>query len=223
VVTVALVVGAAVAAGPWQRAQVAAAAAYPGPYAPHPRLPVGAAETATAVLLGCLVLSGAHRLTGPQWAAAAAELAAFAWLGVVAVPLAAVDAAVFRLPDRLTALAYAGTLAPLTLAALAAQRHDDLLRAVLGGLAMSAFYLLLFLINPEGTGLGDVKLGAALGTALGWLGWIPLVAGAFLAYLGAALYGLALMAARRARRTSEIPFGPFMLLGAFAVIMTGAP
>lgn len=31
------------------------------------------------------------------------------------------------------------------------------------------------------------------------------------------------MAARRARRTSEIPFGPFMLLGAFAVIMTGAP
>ncbi|MFD0891219.1 prepilin peptidase, partial [Streptosporangium algeriense] len=92
--------------------------------------------------------------------------------------------------------------------------------ALLGGLVLTGLYLLLFLVNPEGMGLGDVKFAAALGTALGWLGWDALVTGTFLGFLAGGLYGGALVAARRAGRGSEIPFGPFMAVGAFAVILT---
>ncbi|MFI6802645.1 prepilin peptidase [Streptosporangium canum] len=151
----------------------------------------------------------------------AVELAAYGWLAVVAVALVFVDAAVHRLPDRLTLAAYLGTAGLLTATALLGGRFDDLLGAGLGGLALAAFYLVLFLVNPAGMGLGDVKLAAALGTALGWLGWDALVAGAFLGFLAGGLYGVALMILRRAGRKSEIPFGPFMVVGAFAAILTG--
>ncbi|WP_449061758.1 hypothetical protein [Planomonospora algeriensis] len=80
---------------------------------------------------------------------------------------------------------------------------------------------MLFLVNPVGMGLGDVKLAASLGTALGWFGWDALLAGAFLGFLAGGLYGGALLVARRANRKSEIPFGPFMIIGTFAVLLVG--
>ncbi|GAA3447984.1 prepilin peptidase [Planomonospora venezuelensis] len=149
------------------------------------------------------------------------ELLAFGWLAVLAVPLAFVDTAVRRLPDRLTLPAWAGTLTILAVTAALGHRPGDLVTAVLGGLAMGAFYLLLFLIHPAGIGLGDAKLGLALGSALGWFGWNEVLAGLFLTHLLGGLYGAALLALRRARRGTEIPFGPFMIIAAFAVILTG--
>ncbi|MEU1731840.1 A24 family peptidase [Streptosporangium sp. NPDC020145] len=167
------------------------------------------AEVLTAVTLAAL----ASRYPWP-------ELAAYGWLTAVTVALVAVDVAVHRLPDRLTAAAFLGTVAPLTAAALTRDGAPDLARALLGGLVLTGLYLLLFLVNPEGMGLGDVKFAAALGVALGRLGWDALVTGAFLGFLAGGLYGGALVAARRAGRGSEIPFGPFMAAGAFAVILT---
>ncbi|GAA4229636.1 leader peptidase (prepilin peptidase)/N-methyltransferase [Streptosporangium album] len=191
-----------------------------------------AVEVVTALVLAALALlalpsprpgvtpAGQHPGLLPD-VASAGELAAYGWLAVVTVALVFVDAAVHRLPDRLTLSAYLGTAALLTVTALSGGRFDDLLRAGLGGLALAAFYLTLFLINPAGMGLGDVKFAAALGTALGWLGWDTLVAGAFLGFVAGGLYGVALVILRRAGRKSEIPFGPFMAVGAFAAILAG--
>ncbi|MBG0830949.1 prepilin peptidase [Planomonospora sp. ID67723] len=165
---------------------------------------------------------GAAGRNGGALGACAGELLAFGWLAVLAVPLAFVDTAVRRLPDRLTLPAYAGTLTILAVTAAAVQRPDDALRTVLGGLAMSAFYLLLFLIHPAGIGLGDAKLALALGSALGWLGWSEVLAGLFLTHLFGGLYGAALLALGRAQRGTEIPFGPFMIIGTFAVILSGS-
>ncbi|GII05886.1 prepilin peptidase [Planobispora takensis] len=147
------------------------------------------------------------------------ELLAFCWLAVLCVVLAFVDLAVRRLPDRFTLAAGLGTGTLLTIAAAAGGRWGDLLGAGLGGLALAAFYLLLFLVNPAGMGLGDVKLAAVLGIALGWLGWDVLVTGAFLGFLAGALYGVALIVLRRGNRKSEFPFGPFMIIGAFAAVL----
>jgi leader peptidase (prepilin peptidase)/N-methyltransferase len=58
-------------------------------------------------------------------ATSAWELAALGWLAIVAVPPAFIDAAVHRLPDKLTATAYAGTLALLAAAALTATILDS--------------------------------------------------------------------------------------------------
>ncbi|GGS85460.1 prepilin peptidase [Planobispora rosea] len=176
-----------------------------------------AVEAVTALLLGALAWKAA---AGEARPAELAELLAFCWLAVLCAVLAFVDLAVRRLPDRFTIAACLGTGGLLAVAAASGGRWGDLLGAGLGGLALAAFYLLLFLVNPAGMGLGDVKLAAALGVGLGWFGWDILVAGAFFGFLAGALYGVALIAVRRGNRKSEFPFGPFMIIGAFAAILT---
>jgi leader peptidase (prepilin peptidase) / N-methyltransferase len=163
----------------------------------------------TAVLLGVL----AARVP------AGYLLGAACWLAACAVPLAFIDVATRRLPDALTAAAYAGTVAALLAAAATGGHWGDLVRALLGGVALTGFYLLLALISPSGMGLGDVKLAASLGTLLAWVGWRPLILGGFAGFLLAAVYSVALLAAGRATRKQHIPLGPFMIAGALAVIM----
>jgi leader peptidase (prepilin peptidase)/N-methyltransferase len=119
----------------------------------------------------------------------------------------------------LTGAAFAGT-ALLLLAAAAASGHWHVLaQSVLGGAALAGFYLVLAVISPSGMGMGDVKAAAALGTMLAWRGWTALIAGGFAGFLLAAVYGIALLISGHATRKQQIPFGPFMLAGAFAVIL----
>ena len=146
-------------------------------------------------------------------------LAAACWLAACAVPLAWIDAAVQRLPDVLTAPAYAGTAIFLLLAAAAGRPWGDLVRAVLGGLALAAVYLAITVVSRSGLGLGDVKLAASLGTLLAWAGWRTLLAGTFAGFLLGAVYGAALLFSRRATRSQRIPFGPFMIAGAFLALL----
>ncbi|MGE5133335.1 MAG: prepilin peptidase [Gemmatimonadota bacterium] len=149
------------------------------------------------------------------------EVAAFAFLGALGVTLAAIDVAVQRLPDRLTLPAIPVLIALLAVAALIGHEGAALLRAVLGGAAMAAFYLLLALLRPGQLGGGDVKLAALTGLALGWLGWPALVAGAALGFLLAGLVSLALLAARRVTLSSAISFGPCLLGGALLAMVSG--
>jgi leader peptidase (prepilin peptidase)/N-methyltransferase len=177
----------------------------PAPVAP-PVLPVA---VTTAILFGALATRVHPGLV----------LAAACWLAACSVPLAFIDAAVRRLPDRLTIPAYAGTAALLLLAAATSGHWPTLLRAALGGLALAGFYLALLLISPSAMGLGDVKLATSLGTLLAWFGWRPLIAGGFAGFLLAGLFAVALVLSGRATRKQQIPFGPFMILGAFLVIL----
>jgi len=184
----------------------------------------------TAILLGALaarVPSGPSlagpSLAGPSLAGPAARdlvLAAACWLAVCAVPLIFTDLAVSRLPDPLTAAAYAGTAALLLLAAAVDGSWPAVARAGLGGLALVSFYLLLMIISPSGMSLGDVKLAASLGTLLAWFGWRTLIAGGAAGFLLGGLGGVVLLAGRRADRKQMIPFGPFMIAGAFLAVLT---
>ena len=97
------------------------------------------------------------------------------------------------------------------------------LRALIGGAALFLFYYVVRLISPRGMGGGDVKLAGLVGTVLGWFGWGALVFGAFAAFVLGAAYGGILLLIRRAKRTSAIPFGPWMLLGAWVGIVIGEP
>lgn len=163
-----------------------------------------ALELATAAVLALLAL----RFAGQ------AELVAFAFLGILGVALATVDLAVQRLPDRLTLPAYPIMVLLLGVAALAGDGWTAFARALLGGLALAAGYLLLALIRPGQLGGGDIKLAGLLGMALGWLGWPVLVIGGVLGFLLLSLVSLVLLAARRITLRSHLAFGPFMLGGA---------
>ena len=151
-------------------------------------------------------------------ASSAWELAALIWLALFAVPLAFIDIAVRRLPDPFTAAACAGTLALLAVAALTSHQPGHLGRAAIRAAALACFYLALSLIRPGGMGLGDVKLAASVGAALGWTSWQALLTGTFAAFALAAVYGGVLLARHRATRNSLLPLGPFILIGALAAI-----
>jgi leader peptidase (prepilin peptidase)/N-methyltransferase len=174
-----------------------------------PRPPALVAGAATAILLGGLAARVHPALV----------LAAACWLAVCAVPLAYADMAVQRLPDPLTGAAYAGAVVLLLLAVAVGGPWSALVRALLGGLALAGFYLLLILISPSGMSLGDVKLAASLGTLLAWFSWRLLIAGGFAGLgLGAMAAG-ALLASRRVSRKHLIPFGPFMIAGAVLAVI----
>jgi leader peptidase (prepilin peptidase)/N-methyltransferase len=165
----------------------------------------------TAILLGALAARVHPGLV----------LAAGCWLALCAVPLAFIDVAVRRMPDLLTSLAFAGTALLLLAAAAASGNWHSLAWAALGGAAMVGFYLALMLVSPSGMGMGDVKASAGLGTMLAWRGWAALIAGGFAGFLLAAVYGLALLMSGRATRKQQIPLGPFMITGAFLLILVG--
>ncbi|HLH83260.1 MAG TPA: A24 family peptidase [Trebonia sp.] len=162
--------------------------------------------------------AGAALAVAAARAGSAWELAGLAWLALLAVPLTFIDISVRRLPDPLTAAAFAGTLALLAVAAVADGQPGHLARAAIGAAVLPGFYLTLFVISPSGIGLGDAKLAAGVGTALGWLGWQSLLAGTFITFVLAAVYGGTLLVLRRATRASQLPLGPFIAIGALAAI-----
>jgi leader peptidase (prepilin peptidase) / N-methyltransferase len=149
------------------------------------------------------------------------ELPAFLYLGAIGVALALIDLDVKRLPNVIVLPSYVVALVLLGAAAVAGGDGWPLLRAGLGMAALYAFYFLLLVVYPKGMGFGDVKLAGVLGLYLGWLGWPEVVTGAFLGFLLGGLVGGGLMALHRAGRKTQIPFGPFMLLGALLAVLWG--
>ncbi|OAN43164.1 prepilin peptidase [Microbacterium sp. H83] len=135
-------------------------------------------------------------------------------LFVVGCRLVAIDARTHRLPNRLVLPTLAALLVLASLDALATGEIRALVRALLGMLVLGVFYAALRSLGREGMGGGDVKLAAVIGLVLGWHGWPALAVGAASAFVLGALYALALMALRRADRTTRIAFGPWMIIGA---------
>ncbi|MEJ5944665.1 prepilin peptidase [Pseudokineococcus basanitobsidens] len=168
-------------------------------------------EAGTAALLALTALE-----LGPVPA-----LPAFLYLACVAVALTAIDLEHHRLPDRIVLPSYVVGAVLLVGAAALQQDWWSLGRAAVGLAALWLLYFGLAVAKPGGMGFGDVKLAGLLGMHLGYLGWAPLVVGAFAAFLVGGLVGVALLATRRAGRTSAIPFGPFMLLGAALGVVVG--
>lgn len=187
----------------------------PCPARPGGRYGPRTVPVALVTAAACAVIAVA---TGPR-----PELAVWLLLTPVAVVLALVDRAVHRLPDVLTLPLAVATAVLLGLADLLPGNAGSWPGALLGGAALAAVYFLLFVINPSGMGFGDVKLALALGLALGWYGRTVLITGAFAGFLIGALYGLGLMLLRRAGRKTAMPFGPFMIFGAFLGVLLGAP
>ncbi|WP_239488277.1 prepilin peptidase, partial [Streptomyces durocortorensis] len=176
-------------------------------YAPRDLAPL-------VTVVACVALAAA---TGAR-----PELIGWLALAPVAVLLAVVDRRVHRLPDPLTLPLAAAAVLLLGGAALLPGHAGSWTSGLLGGLVLGGFYFLLFLINPNGMGFGDVKLALALGVALGWYGWTVLFLGAFAGFLFGAAYGLALVLLRRAGRRTGIPFGPFMIGGTLTGLLLGA-
>jgi leader peptidase (prepilin peptidase)/N-methyltransferase len=143
-------------------------------------------------------------------------------LVLFATPLTVIDVEWHRLPDRL--LGPAAMVAAVLLAVAAAARGDrsPYARAAEGaGVVFAVLFSVAFVV-PGAVGFGDVKLGALLGSYLGWVGWREVFFGVFAGFLIGTLVAIVLLAGGRAGRKTPIPFGPMLIAGALAVLALSA-
>ncbi|SCL65824.1 prepilin peptidase [Micromonospora chersina] len=166
-----------------------------------------------AALAGTLVFGGLAVARGGDPA-----LPAFLAVATVGLALALADLACLRLPDPLVAASAAAALG-LVPVALAGGTPQRLLTALAGAAVSFAAYVLLALLPGSRLGFGDVKLAAALGLPLGWLGWPALGLGLLLPHLLNGVVVLVLLATRRVRRDTPLPFGPAILAGAWLAVL----
>ncbi|MDQ1216661.1 prepilin peptidase [Microbacterium arborescens] len=146
-----------------------------------------------------------------------ATIVVVAACAALSVALAVVDIATHRLPNRLV-LGLAGAAAGV--AVLSAIERASIGPIVGAAAASIVLFVVYYLLHRGGRALGggDVKLAAAIGLLTGTHDWVaPLVATAF-AFFSGGLVAVVVIAARRGDRHTRIPFGPFMLLGAWAVV-----
>lgn len=89
----------------------------------------------------------------------------------------------------------------------------------LTGLVIFVFFFLLYFVSQgRWVGGGDAKLGFFLGL---WLGWpVGLIAVLF-AYVLGAVIGLGLIISRQVTLKSKVPFGPFLVTGAWIAYLWG--
>lgn len=149
-------------------------------------------------------------------------LPAFLYLGAIGVALTMIDLDVKRLPNAIVLPSYGVAAVLLGIAAIVTTDPRSFVGALLGMAALFLLYFMLVLVHPAGMGFGDVKLAGVLGLYLGWLGWAEVAVGGFLGFLFGGVVGAGMMLVRKAGRKSQLPFGPFMLIGALAAILWGS-
>jgi leader peptidase (prepilin peptidase)/N-methyltransferase len=141
----------------------------------------------------------------------------------VGVALAVIDWHTRLLPSRIVLPATAAAVLLGCLGWAVTGDRDDLVRGLLGLLAVRSFYWLLWRVNATGMGFGDVRLAGLMGFVLGHLGWGELLLGTYAPFLIFGLPGLLLAVLRRDRALlrKAYPFGPSMLVGAVVGIALG--
>jgi leader peptidase (prepilin peptidase) / N-methyltransferase len=96
--------------------------------------------------------------------------------------------------------------------------RDDLLENLAAGAGAFAFLFIAVLAYPRGMGMGDVKLGGAMGLYLG-LSVIPAL---LVAFLSGSVVGLGMIAREGASaRKKAVPFGVFLALGGIVGVLVG--
>jgi leader peptidase (prepilin peptidase)/N-methyltransferase len=165
--------------------------------------------------------------TGAAFAAVAAwqhwswSLPAYLVLAAASIVLAVIDLDTKRLPAVIVAPTFLAGVVLLGIASLAEQDRASAVRAVIGALALWLLYRTLHALYPRGMGYGDVRLAGVLGLYLAWLGWDRLVVGAFLGFLTGGVVGVAVLLSGRGGLKSQLPYGPFMVLGAWLGVASG--
>lgn len=150
-------------------------------------------------------------------------LIAFLYLAAASIALSLIDLDTHTLPNWIVLPSYLVGVLLLSTAGIVSGNYSAMLRAGIGMVALWSLYLVIALIYPGGMGFGDVKFAGVLGLFLGYLGWDALVVGAFAAFVLGGFFSLALLALRKVNRKGGIPFGPWMLAGAWVGVLLGEP
>jgi leader peptidase (prepilin peptidase)/N-methyltransferase len=96
--------------------------------------------------------------------------------------------------------------------------QDDIVEHLIAGAGAFAFLLAAVIAYPRGMGMGDVKLGGAMGLFLG----VSVLPALLVAFLAGSLVGVVIIAREGAAgRKKAVPFGVFLALGGIAGVLAG--
>lgn len=137
------------------------------------------------------------------------------------VILFAYDAKWFLLPDKITWTVVALGVVTVGLTMLYSGDPIVTLFNAAGAVgALSGLYLVLYLVSKgQWIGFGDIKLGLGLGLLL--VDWQLGLLALFLANVIGCLVVIPFMIAGKVGRTSQVPFGPLLILGAIIAKLWG--
>jgi len=132
----------------------------------------------------------------------------------VLMALSFIDLDTFRLPDVLTL----PLLGIGLLGAFLIPGNPSGWESVFSAVGAGGLFWIIARVYPQGMGLGDVKLVAAMGAFLGFPGiFLAVFWGSFVG----AFIGIILLLAGRKRFGQQIPFGPYLALGAIIALFWG--
>jgi leader peptidase (prepilin peptidase)/N-methyltransferase len=166
-------------------------------------------------------------LTALVWLAVVArlgvhpELPVFLAFATALVVLSAIDIGHHRLPNNVLGPASIVAVVLMVPAAAVHGRWVNLEHAAIGAAVYGVPMLLIGLAAPSAMGGGDVKFAPYLGFHLGWFGWQVVVGGALFGLFLGGFGGALLLIVGRKGLKDAIPFGPFMALGAFGMLLVG--
>ena len=132
----------------------------------------------------------------------------------VLIALSFIDLDTLRLPDILTL----PLLGIGLLGAFLIPGNPSGWESVLSALGAGGLFWIIARVYPQGMGLGDVKLVAALGA---FLGFPSIFLAVFMGSFVGAFIGIFLLFAGRKRFRQQIPFGPYLALGAIFALLWG--
>lgn len=176
------------------------------------RAPISVQYPLVEAVSGLLSLACALKF---GWSPALGAALLLSW-GLLA--LTVIDLRTQLLPDTITLpLLWLGLL--LSIPGVFVNPAASILGAVAGYLSLWTVYHLFRLITgKEGMGYGDFKLLAALGA---WFGWQALPMLVLLSSAVGAVVGLALILLRGHDRNVPVPFGPYLALAGWTMLMGG--
>ena len=148
-------------------------------------------------------------------------LPAYLWFVAVTVTLTLTDIDTKLIPNRIL---FPGTIVGLVLLMGGAIIEDGpIVRPLAGGVIYFVLLLVLALIARGGFGFGDVKLAFLLGLFTAYQSWETLIVAVFAAFLLGGLVSAILVVFRIRSRKDSIPFGPYLVAGAYlAIVWAGA-
>lgn len=144
-------------------------------------------------------------------------LPAYLWFVAVTVTLTLTDIDTKLIPNRIL---FPGTIVGLVLLMGGAIIEDGpIVRPLAGGVIYFVLLLVLALIARGGFGFGDVKLAFLLGLFTAYQSWETLIVAVFAAFLLGGLVSAILVVFRIRSRKDSIPFGPYLVAGAYLAIV----
>jgi len=151
-------------------------------------------------------------VVGVDWA-----FPAYLWFVAVTVTLTLTDIDTKLIPNRIL---FPGTVVGAVLLTGGALIEGGPILRAFGGAAAYFLLLLVVALAARGAfGFGDVKLAFLLGLFTTYQSWDTLIVAVFAAFLLGGVVSLIIIVFRIKDRKDAIPFGPYLVIGAYVAIV----